>query len=128
MKNLAFIVPCLLICLASPSYGQQPATFPPEAKVVTGDGLKALVSGKTFRAQPSSGPAWKIQYRDNGFAYLDVANGYRDTGKWRIDGGMLCADWQKTANPTPCNEVREISPGTLILLRGNGELLTMKSE
>ncbi len=128
MKHLALVISCLAICFAGASYGQQTTPFPPEAKVVTGDALKALVTGKTFRAQPASGPGWKVQYRDNGYVYLDVSNGYRDSGKWRVEGSTLCAEWQRLSNKFPCNEVREMSPGTLMLLRESGELLLMKSE
>jgi hypothetical protein len=120
MKHLIFAV--ALLPAAALSQTTVPTEFPADARPLSAAAMTERVSGKVIQAQPAQGPSWRLDYRDSGYVYLDTANGFRDTGRWRVEDGKLCAEWKKATSG--CNEVRE-SGGTLYLKRMNGEVITL---
>ena len=117
------------LCLAFPVLGwaqtAPPATFPDGAAPVTTEVLRERVAGKVFRATLQDGSSWRLEYKSNGYAFVDLSNGFRDTGNWRVEDGKLCADWHRA--PGGCNEVRADGDG-LYLKRMNGEVVALQAQ
>ena len=54
--------------------------------------------------------------------FVDASGGYRDTGKWRVEGSQLCVDWQRGSNV--CNETR-LKDGALYVKRSDSAEILM---
>lgn len=75
----------------------------------------------TSIASPSS---WRLDFRSNGYAFIDVSNGFRDSGKWRVEGSALCSEWQRLP-AAACSEIR-LAGGVLHLKRSNSEIVSLR--
>lgn len=99
-----------------------PTEFPPEAQALGDAALRERFSGRVLRAQPATGPGWRLEYKDTGYVFMDLTNGGRDTGRWRVEGTRLCIDFQRF--PSGCNEIRALGE-VLYLKRGSGEVVAL---
>lgn len=103
-----------------------PTEFPSEARPAAAQALRELLQGRVFRAQPASGPGWRLEYKDSGFVFLDTTTGYRDTGRWSVQESSLCTQWERS--PSGCSEAR-LSGATLYIKRiSNGEVVALRAE
>ncbi len=125
MRPLLFLAALPLLASAQtpvPPSGA-PTSFPADAAAPTAEALRNNVAGKVLHATLFDGSTWRIDYRDNGYAYLDTGSGFRDTGKWHLEEDKLCAEWKKA--PSGCNEVRTRGD-TVFIKRANGEVVALK--
>ena len=99
-----------------------PADFPADASAPPATALRDRLAGKVIRAQPVQGPGWRIDMKGSGWAFIDLTNGGRDTGRWRTEDGKLCFDWQRF--PSSCSEVR-VAGERVLLKRTNGEIVAI---
>lgn len=124
LKRLWAIALSSVACLAA---AQAPAAaWPESAQGLADDALRSKVAGKVFRTAGGTIRPARLQYQANGFVFLDVSTGFRDTGKWRVEGVNLCTDWQK-APSSGCNETR-VAGDIIYLRRTNGELMSLTPE
>ena len=100
--------------------------FPADAEIIEGEALRQRMAGKSFTAVAADGQEMRLQYKENGFAFIDTSRGFRDTGKWRVDGKNICTDWSRA--PNGCAEVR--FQGEVVYLRriSNNEILLLKQK
>lgn len=103
--------------------GSVPLEFPPDATAVSEDVLRTRVAGKVFNAQPAQGVSWKLDYRANGYMFLETSSGYRDTGTWSVEGDKLCGHWQKLG--PSCSTTRVNDEVIYIKRVSNGEIVRM---
>lgn len=100
-----------------------PSEFPADSTPPSAETLHKHVSGKVFRVKPADGSSWRLEYKSAGYAFVDTSRGYRDTGKWRVEGSQLCGDMQRGGNT--CNETR-LKDGLLYLKRNvSGEVIAL---
>lgn len=99
------------------------SAFPEGSTAPTADELRQRLVGKTFDVKLASGVGWRLEYKDNGFFFIDTTNGFRDSGPWRTEDGRLCSQGRQI-NPS-CNEMR-VSGGALLLKRDSGEIVEFK--
>jgi hypothetical protein len=85
--------------------------------------IHKLLSGNAFTAERPDGNHWKMEFKANGYYFLNTNSGYSDSGEWKVENGKLCAVPKKT--PAACSEAR-LSNGLLVLKRTNGEIVTYK--
>ena len=102
-----------------------PTTFPESAAPVTAEALRERLAGKVFRATLHDGSTWRLEYKTNGYAFIDVGNGFRDTGNWRVEDGKLCGEWRRVTGG--CNEVR-VGDDAVYIKRMNGEVVALKTQ
>ena len=114
------VIPVGVFAQTPPAPGA-PLEFPADATVPTEGELRALLSGKVMRGKPHAATPWRIEYKENGYAFLNVGN-FADSGKWRVEGSRLCSEW-KQAN-SGCAEARIKGP-TIYFKRGNGEVVPL---
>ena len=113
----------LLLPLASLAQTAMPTEFPADALSANADDLRARISGKIFRVKPADGSSWRIEYKANGYAFIDTSNGFRDTGTWRVEDGKLCSDWHKVNGG--CSEVRIRGESIYLKRVSNGEVIAL---
>lgn len=99
-----------------------PTEFPADAAAPSTETLRQHVAGKVFRVKPFDGNTWRLEYKSSGYAYVDTSRGFRDTGKWHVEGSQLCGEWQKASSG--CNETR-LKDAVLYLKRSNGEVIAL---
>jgi len=116
---LAFAPLCVL------AQSAPPAEFPSDAAPVAPEVLREQMGGKVYKATPADGPSWRLEYKANGYVFLDTSTGFRDSGKWRIEGTKLCAEWQRVSSS--CAEAR-VRGGTVFVKRTSGEILALQPD
>jgi hypothetical protein len=110
-----------LCCVPAFAQPAMPTSFPEGAVAPAKDELQARLSGNVFKVKPFSGPDWRLEYKGNGYFFLNTGSGFSDSGQWKIDEGKLCSKGQKVSG---CNEVRATAEH-LFLKRVSGEVVTM---
>ncbi len=107
--------------VADPAQAQGVVTeFPASAQPLATTALQERIAGRLFHVTTASGVTWRLQYQANGYFYINVSNGFSDTGKWRVESSMLCSEPQKSN--ASCNEMR-LAGDQLYLKRDSGEII-----
>ena len=114
----------LLIPFGVLAQGAMPTEFPADAAPPTSDELRAKLAGKVFRVKPADGNTWRLEYKSNGYVFLNTGTGYRDTGKWRVEGSSACIDWQKGSGG--CSETRMNGEAIYFKRTSNGEVVALR--
>jgi hypothetical protein len=81
-------------------------------KMLSGNEIKALVSGKTVHVTKGSSTKWRIYHAPNGSAEVD--NG--ETSDWSVEGDKHC----NSGAPLRCASIRDNGDGTYARLKPNG--------
>ena len=113
----------LLLPLASLAQTVMPTEFPADALPANADALRERISGKVFRVKPADGSSWRIEYKANGYAFIDTSNGFRDTGTWHVEDGKLCSDWRRANGG--CSEARIKGEAIFLKRISNGEVIAL---
>ena len=101
--------------------------FPAGAEPVSADRLRALVSDRVFNVKPAVDPAWRIDYKESGYVFLNVATGLADSGRWHTEEAKLCGTgWQRV--PSGCGEVRAVGDRLYLKRASNGEVVALVPE
>jgi len=82
-------------------------------KILSGDEIKALISGKTVYTSMSSSSHWRQYFAADGSSARD--NG--EISDWSVEGDMHC---NTAATSLRCAAIRDNGDGTYARLRPNG--------
>ncbi len=110
---------------AAPAPGSALADFPADSQPLAADALARKVSGKIFDVQLQNGIRWRLDYKANGYLFVNVSTGQATSGPWRAEDGRLCSHMR--GGSASCNEVREQGQ-RLYLKRDNGELIVLSPQ
>ena len=111
----AALAPAAPAATAAPSViGDFPADLPKSSA----DVLKQRLSDKKFAVQLANGTSWKLEYKSNGYYFVNTSTGFNGSGTWQTADGQICS--QGRGEPVTCNDVRERSDG-IVLKRQSGE-------
>ena len=118
MKKL--LIAAAVCC--SPAFAQTSAAqaFPDGAAVPNAGELRERLAGKLIHVKLANGGSWRLEYKANGYFYINTSGGFSDTGEWKVEDGKLCSKGRKIADN--CNEVRLVGDA-LYLKRDNGEIV-----
>jgi hypothetical protein len=121
------VVKCLVLSLsglavASALAQAVPKEFPAEGTTAPAAALKERFAGKVYAATLADGTRWRIDYKSNGYFFVDTSTGFRGSGDWHTDDGKLCSRL-RGANLS-CNEVREVGE-VIYLKRDSGEVIAL---
>jgi hypothetical protein len=119
------LVALLLVPIAALAQNALPTDFPTDALPASADGLRTLIAGNVFHVRPADGSSWRIDYRANGYAFLDTGTGFRDTGTWRVEDGRLCTEWRKASSG--CSEARLRGSSIYIRRESNREVVVLEA-
>ncbi len=100
-----------------------PTEFPVDAVALAPASLTERISGKVFKVKPANGQTWRLEYKASGYAFLNTSSGFSDSGKWRVEGSQVCADWQRS--PSSCSEVRLKDDTVYVKRVSNGEVIAL---
>jgi len=99
-----------------------PKEFPVDGAAVSAAEVKERFAGKVYKVTLADGTRWRLDYKSNGYFFVDTSTGFRGTGDWRADEGKLCA--RLRGNAESCNEVRQVGE-VIYLKRDSGEIIAM---
>ena len=68
---LALLVMPLFAFAQSP----MPTEFPIDAVATSADDLRGRISGKVFKVKLADGTTWRLEYKANGYAFVDTSRG-----------------------------------------------------
>lgn len=114
-----------LIPLGALAQSALPTEFPADARPAAASDLRTLLAGNAFHVRPAEGTSWRIDYKSNGYAFLDTGSGFRDSGVWRVEDGRLCTEWRKARSG--CSEVRVQGDAIYVKRASNGEVLLFEA-
>ena len=100
-----------------------PTEFPSDAAPVAPALLREQMAGKVYKGTPADGISWRIDYKANGYAFLDTSRGFRDTGKWRVEGTTRVLRRQRATSN--CSEAR-VRGNTVFIKRASGEIVALQ--
>lgn len=119
----------LLLCAPLWALAQSvPTDFPVDAQPLAPDALRAAIAGKSFAAKPAQGPSMRVEYKANGWIFVETASGFRDTGTWRVEGSSVCATWQRNPAGSGCGEARLKGEQLYVRRVTNNEVLALQVE
>ena len=123
MRNFILILALVAVPLVAAAQGTPaPTAFPDGAEVASAAQLRERIADKVMHVQLADGSSWRIDYRSNGYAYLDTSSGFRDTGQWRAEDGKLCSDWRRASSG--CSEAR-VRGDVIYVQRKSGEVVVL---
>ncbi|NUZ05960.1 hypothetical protein [Piscinibacter koreensis] len=122
MKTLRVLSTMLLAALSA--FGQAaPTAFPDGATELAGDALTERLAGNTFDVTLANGDTWRLEYRRNGYYFVNASGGFNGSGRWKVDGSRLCSETPRNAS---CNDVR-LAGDRLYLKRDSGEVIALRA-
>jgi hypothetical protein len=125
MKTLLALICCLPVLAFAQA---APTDFPADAQPLAPEALKAAIAGKSFAAKPAQGPTLRVEYKANGWAFVETSTGFRDTGTWRVEGSTVCATWQRNPAGSGCGEARQKGEQLYVRRVTNNEVLALQAE
>lgn len=102
-----------------------PTEFPADAQPLSAADLARKVSGKVFNVELQNGIRWRLDYKTNGYLFVNVSNGMATSGPWRAEEGRLCTHMR--GGSASCNEVREQGQ-RLYVKRDNGDVIALNPQ
>ena len=120
MKNLLLAAAAMTMGTSALA---QLTDFPEGAEPLAPEALRAALVDKVFSITPAKGPAWRWEFKDNGYFFLNAGSFY-NSGKWSTKDSSLCQDSGKTMG---CNPMRQ-KDGVLYIKRDSGETLAFKPQ
>ena len=73
-----------VLALASQAGAQPlPTEFPADAVAFSAEALQSRLAGKVFRVMRPDGNHWRVQFKDNGYFFVNTERGGADEGRWR---------------------------------------------
>ncbi|WP_088278407.1 hypothetical protein [Ideonella sp. A 288] len=98
----------------------QAPQFPDGATTPTSADIKAYLDGKVFDVAIADGTRWRLEYKSNGYFFVDTSTGFRNSGTWQAEDGKLCGHLK--GRDRGCNDVR-LHQDLLHLKRDSGEII-----
>lgn len=94
--------------------------FPEGATVPSADELKKRLGGSVFSVKLADGTTWRLEFKSNGYFFVDTSAGVKGSGEWAAEDGRLCS--QMRGRERRCNDVR-VHQDILHLHRDTGEFI-----
>lgn len=99
--------------------------FPDGARTLTGEALQARLAGRVFDAAAADGLRWRFEYTRLGYLFVDISNGYKDSGPFRVEGSQICVTLARAGDS--CNEYRA-DDGAVYLKRSKSDEILILTE
>lgn len=130
IRNQILAALMLLPCAMAQSQSAaptQPTDFPANATILSADALRAQLVSGVYHAKLANGDTWRLEYKDNGYYFVNTGSGFNGSGTWSLVDGKLCGKLRSA--PISCAEVRgEVQTKTLHIKRANGDIVALTQQ
>ena len=123
MRTLLLVT---LLPLSAMAQSTMPTEFPPDSMVLSPEALQQRMSGKVYRAKLTDGSSWRLEYKSNGYVFLNTGTGFSDTGKWSVKGEQLCTEWNRATSG--CLDTRANNEAVYIKRGNTGEVVALRAD
>ena len=96
------------------------ADFPDGATTPSAAELQQRLAGNNFSVAYANGGSARLQFKRDGYFFVNASNNYSDNGEWRVEDGKVCTRSQK--QDANCFAAR-IDADKLLIQRATGEIL-----
>lgn len=119
------LLSALLLPLSAMAQSAMPTEFPADTAPISDEALTERMAGKVYRAKLTDGATWRLEYKKNGYVFLNTGSGLSDSGKWSAKQGQLCSEWNRI--PSSCQETRT-NIEAVFIKRANGEVVALRPD
>ncbi|MEO5698417.1 MAG: hypothetical protein ABIQ60_14925 [Burkholderiaceae bacterium] len=123
---IALLIVPSLHAMAQSNAPAMPTEFPADAAPLSASELRDALSGKVYRARIANGDTWRLEYKPNGYYFVDVSNGYRASGTWYTEDGKLCGERRDA--PMACSEMRRAGDVLYMKRASSGEVVALNRQ
>ncbi|PKO27786.1 MAG: hypothetical protein CVU36_19195 [Betaproteobacteria bacterium HGW-Betaproteobacteria-9] len=116
----------LLLPLSAMAQSAMPTEFPADSVVLAADALQQRMAGKVYKAKLTDGATWRLEYKNNGYVFLNTGSGFSDSGKWSVQGEQLCTEWKRATSG--CLETRANNEAVYIKRSNTGEVVALRPD
>jgi hypothetical protein len=99
--------------------------FPEGATTPGAAEVRKHLEGKVFDVGLADGTSWRLEYKSNGYFFVNTSTGFNGSGQWQAEDGRLCG--QLRGGDRSCNEVR-FSQDRMHLKRNSGEVIQYRAK
>ena len=99
--------------------------FPADSTPIAGDGLRRALSDKRFTVDLADRSTWKLEYKANGYFFVNTSTGFNGSGTWKIQDDKLCTDG-KGMNAS-CGVVYQRGDSLFMKRSVNGEIIEFRA-
>ncbi|MGE0099498.1 MAG: hypothetical protein AB7S86_14240 [Hydrogenophaga sp.] len=96
------------------------AEFPEGATKPNAEELKQRLADKIFDVKLANGGSWRLEYKSNGYFFINTNTNFNGTGDWHTEDGKICGNLR--GRGPACNDARLFN-GVIHYLRDNGEVV-----
>lgn len=108
------------LALSALAFSAAAQDFPAGARSPSAEELQKTLADKVFDVKLANGNSWRLEYKSSGYFFINVSNGFSDSGKWKPESGRLCQELRKVN--AGCNDVRLVADA-LFMKRDSGEII-----
>ena len=114
-----YFSPILALLISSAALAQD---FPEGSAQPNNDEIRKYLEDKVLDSKTADGTTWRLEYKSNGYFFINTSRRFNSDGKWQIEDGKLCG--QLKGRDRACNEVR-MHNGILLYKRDSGEIISI---
>ena len=96
------------------------ADFPDGATTPSAAELQQRLAGNNFSVAYANGGNARLQFKRDGYFFVNTSSNYSDNGEWRVEDGKVCTRSQKQG--ANCFAAR-VDADRLLIQRANGEII-----
>lgn len=101
-----------------------PAEFAAGAVPISGDVLRQAFSDRKYMVSLADGSSWKLEYKANGYFFVNTSTGFNGSGTWKLDAGKLCTSGKDI--PSSCGFVQQRGDSLFMKRSSNGEIIEFR--
>ena len=116
-KQLNWVAAAALVVLHGVALAQE---FPQGGENMSNGDIRKYVEDKVHDVKLADGSSWRLEYKSNGYFFINTSRGFNGDGQWQVEDGKLCG--QLRGRDRTCNEVRLLK-GVMHYKRDNGEIV-----
>lgn len=98
--------------------------FPADSVAIKGDEVKRALSDKRFTVELADRSSWKLEYKANGYFFVNTSAGFNGSGTWKIQDDKVCTDG-KGMNAS-CGVVYQRGDSLFMKRSATGEIIELR--
>lgn len=109
------------------SLGAFAQEFPAAASTPKKDEIQAHLADKVFAVALANGQTWRLDFKKNGYFFVDTSTGFNGKGEWNSEDGKLCSKLTGRDRDFSCADAR-MHEGVIHIRRADGEIIRYVSK
>jgi hypothetical protein len=110
--------------VASSKAPMDPAQLAVGAVPISGDALRQALSDRKYSVNLADGSSWKLEYKSNGYFFVNTSTGFNGSGTWKLEDGRLCTSGRDI--PASCGFVQQRGDSLFMKRSSNGEIIELR--